>query len=343
MKALMYMGPNNMPLTEVDEPEPKEYEVKIKVHYCGICGSDIHGYTGASGRKIPPMIMGHELSGQVVATGKKVAKFGPGDRVAVQPVMYCGACEFCRSGNMNICKNRRGLGVLDVNGAFTEYLCMEEKYVYLLPDSVSDYAGAVLEPLSVAYHAVGHVASYEGKTVLIAGAGTIGFLILKLVLARGAKAAIVTDLSGERLLRAQKAGASLVVNPAKESLDEKLKAAGLRDEIDIAIECVGVTQTAQQTVEFVKIKGTVIWVGNADKLVTVNMQQVVTREVSVLGTYAFTENDFAAALKMLADGVIHVDDVVTDVVAMEDTEKKIAALSAGACPGDLKVLVKVGG
>lgn len=288
------------------------------------------------------MIMGHELSGEVAAVGEKVTGFFVGDRVAVQPVMYCGTCEYCRSGNMNICKNRRGLGVLDVNGAFTEYLCMEEKYVYPLPDSVSDYAGAVLEPLSVAYHAVGHVASYEGKNVLIAGAGTIGFLILKLVLARGAKTAVVTDLSQEKLLRAKKAGAALVVNPSVQSLDEELKAAGLRDEIDVAIECVGVTPTANQTIEFVKIKGTVIWVGNAEKLVTINMQQLVTREVSVFGTYAFTETDFASALKLLADGVIHVDDVVTDVVSMEDTEKKIASLAGGACSGDLKVLVKVG-
>lgn len=155
MKALVYEGPHNMPICDYPMCYPEAGQVKIKVKYCGICGSDLHGYTGASGRKIPPMVMGHEFSGVVTELGEGVTKFKVGDRVSVLPVEYCCECEFCKRGAVNICANRRNLGVLDVDGAFTEYICMNEKFVYALPDSVSDKEGALLEPLSVAHHAVG--------------------------------------------------------------------------------------------------------------------------------------------------------------------------------------------
>ena len=340
MKALMYQGARDMPLVDIPEPEPGENEVKISVSYCGICGSDIHGYTGESGRKIPPMIMGHEFSGRVTALGEKVTKFRVGDRVTVQPVMFCGTCEFCRAGNMNICKNRRGLGVLDVNGAFTEYICVEEQYVYLLPDHVDDYAGAMLEPLSVAYHAVKHIQPVGDKNIFIAGTGTIGLLILKLVRAFGAGRIVVTDLSDDRLSLAEKLGADITINPSKEDVALRLRQEGLTEQIDLAIECVGASSTAQQTVECVKIKGMVLWVGNAAKMIQVNMQQIVTRELTVKGTYAFTETDFKNALGLLAEEKIKVSDLITRIVPLEQTEEAMQSLLDHSAD-DIKILVKV--
>lgn len=342
MKALMYEGPRRMPVVDIEEPFPKDNEVKIRVKYCGICGSDLHGYTGESGRKIPPMIMGHEFSGVVAEVGTAVTKFQVGDRVAVQPVKYCGECEFCRNGSVNICENRRGLGVLDVNGAFTEYICIEEQYVYRLADTVSDEEGAVLEPLSVAYHAVGLAKPIEGKNVLIAGTGTIGLLILMLVKAGGAKNIIVTDLSADRRALAKRFGADYAIDPVHEDMHQILVDAGLRDHIDVAIECVGATPTCQQTVQYVKIQGRIIWVGNAAQMVTVNMQQIVTREVSIQGTYAFTEEDFAGALRLLEQKAIPAAEIATRIVPLRDAAAAFEELISGKSR-DIKVLVDVNG
>ncbi len=342
MKALVYEGPRQMPFRDYPECTPKAGEVKIKVKYCGICGSDLHGYTGASGRKIPPMIMGHEFSGVVTELGEGVRNFKVGDRVSVLPVEYCGTCEFCRRGSVNICANRRNLGVLDVDGAFTEYICMNEKFVYALADNVTDEEGALLEPLSVAHHAVGRAQPIEGCNVLIAGTGTIGLLILMLVKANNPAKIVVTDLSDDRLALARKFGADITVNPAQQDLDQALREAGIRDNVHIAIECVGATPTCQQTVDYVKIQGRIVWVGNAAKMVTVNMQSIVTRELSIFGTYAFTDQDFAGALKLLEEKKIPAQEIVSRIIPFEKTTEVFEDLTQGRSR-DIKVLVDVNG
>lgn len=342
MKALVYEGPHQMNFHDYPECFPKKGEVKIRVKYCGICGSDLHGYTGASGRKIPPMIMGHEFSGVVTELGEGVTKFRVGDRVSVLPVRYCGECEFCRRGSVNICANRENLGVLDVDGAFTEYICMDEKFVYGLADTVSDQEGALLEPLSVACHAVSLAQPLEGRNVLIAGTGTIGLLILMLVKASNPKHIVVTDLSEDRLALARKFGATVTVNPAKQDLGEALEAAGIRRDIEVAIECVGATPTCQQTVDYVKIQGRIVWVGNAAKMVNINMQNIVTQELKVFGSYAFTDKDFAHALKMLEEKRIPAGQIITRVVPFDKTTETFEELVKS--PGkDIKVLVDVNG
>lgn len=342
MKALMYEGPRQMPLVEIPEPSPLAGEVKIQVRYCGICGSDLHGYTGESGRKIPPMIMGHEFSGVITEIGSGVTRFRPGDRVAVQPVKYCGHCSFCERGNVNVCENRRGLGVLDENGAFTEYICVEEPYVYPLADSVSDKEGALLEPLSVACHALRLAGSVKEKTVLVAGTGTIGLLLVMLLKAEGAGMILVTGRRENRLALARRFGADLAVNTRTEALSEALASAGLENGVDLAFECAGTTATCQQTVESVRIQGTMIWVGNADKLVTVNMQQIVTRELSIQGTYAFLEEDFSGALRLLERRAIPVLEIVTRVVPFDQVSAVFEELAQGG-GNDVKVLVAVNG
>lgn len=342
MKALVYEGPNQMTVHEYPECFPKEGQVKIRVKYCGICGSDLHGFTGASGRKIPPMVMGHEFSGVVTELGPGVKKFKVGDRVSVLPVEYCGQCEFCKRGSVNICANRRNLGVLDVDGAFTEYICMNEKFVYALADNVSDEEGALLEPLSVAYHAVGLAQPIEGNNVLIAGTGTIGLLILMLVKANHPDKIIVTDLSEERLALARKFGADITVNPAKENLGQALEKAGIRHNVHVAIECVGASPTAQQTVDYVKIQGRIVWVGNAAKMIQVNMQNIVTQELKIAGSYAFTDKDFEGALKMLEEKRIPAKEIITRIVPFDETTQTFRELVQN--PGsDIKVLVDVNG
>lgn len=327
MKALVYEGPWTMPVRDIPEPEPKEGEVKIRVKICGICGSDIHGFTGASGRKIPPMIMGHEFSGTVVSVGAGVKRVTPGARVSVLPYSACGECELCKAGFPNICPNRQNLGVLDVDGAFTQYICVDEKLCYILPESVSFEAGAILEPMAVAHHAVQAAKPLEGKTVLLVGAGTIGQLILKLLVLEKPAAVVVSDISESNLALAEKNGATVILNTNKQDAGKVLAAAGLASGVDVAIEAVGATPTVQQTVDFVKNRGRIVWVGNADKMVTVNMQSIVTRELHLRGSYAFTDEDFRACLDLLASHAVDPFDLITDTIGFGDVTPMMTAMA----------------
>lgn len=327
MRALEYQGPWKMPEVDIPEPVPGSHEVKIRVKYCGICGSDIHGFTGASGRKIPPMIMGHEFSGTIEEVGSDVRKLRPGMRVTVLPYSACGTCELCESGYPNLCRSRRNLGVLDVNGAFTQFICVDEDLVYVLPDTVSDITGAILEPLSVAHHAVEAAKPLNGKNVLLVGAGAIGQLILKLIRLESPATIVVSDASDAHLALARANGADVTVNPATGSLDETLQKAGLRDSIDVAIEAVGITPTVQQTVDFVKNCGRIVWVGNADKMVSINMQSIVTREIHLEGSYAFTADDFSACLELLSSHKVDPMDIVTSVITFDEVTDMMTAMA----------------
>ena len=185
MKALVYEGPWQMPVRDVAEPQPGANEVVVAVKAVGVCGSDVHGYTGSTGRRIAPMIMGHEFTGVVSAVGNGVTRSKVGDRVVVQPLTTCGVCANCRAGMSNVCTNRTGLGMMDVDGAWADAVRVPVNQLYTLPPEVSWEQGSLVEPLSVALHAINITPIVLGDTVVIFGAGTIGLFAL---LARGSRA-----------------------------------------------------------------------------------------------------------------------------------------------------------
>ena len=341
MKAWMYEGPWQMRVVDVPEPSPAADEVKIRVKYCGICGSDIHGYTGASGRKIPPMIMGHEFSGTVAETGSDVRGFAPGQRVVVLPVESCHQCEMCRQGKPHLCRNRRGLGVLDVDGAFTQYICVKAEYVYPLPETVSDLDAALLEPLAVAYHAVSEARPVAGKNVLLVGADTIGELILQCLSLEKPAAVVVSDLSEAHRAAALQNGATAAIDPAAGDLEGQLEALGLRDRIDVAMEAVGASATVQQTIDLTAAGGRVVWVGNAAKMVDVGMQSIVTREISIRGSYAYTPEDFAACIDLLAQGKLPVRKIVSDVIPFQEIDAVMNKMATKELE-PLKIVAEIG-
>ncbi|HEX7594503.1 MAG TPA: alcohol dehydrogenase catalytic domain-containing protein, partial [Anaerolineae bacterium] len=199
MKALVYEGAWQMPLRQIDSPKPISPEdVVVAVHTVGICGSDVHGFKGTTGRRKPPIVMGHEFSGTVAATGAGVTDFKIGERVVVQPLLTCGDCENCRAGLPNICLNRSGLGV-NLNGAYAEAVRVAQKMVYHLPAAMTWEQGAMVEPLAVAMHAVNLLPLRLMETVVIIGSGTIGLLAILAARLKGAGKIIVTDLSAHRL------------------------------------------------------------------------------------------------------------------------------------------------
>ncbi|NLM47974.1 MAG: alcohol dehydrogenase catalytic domain-containing protein [Epulopiscium sp.] len=339
MKALVYYGPKDLRLTDVDDLKVRKGEVLLKIKSCGICGSDVHGYLGITGRRIPPMIMGHEFAGEVVELGEDThLGYKPGDRVTVQPVNFCGECENCKKGYTNVCTNKRFYGVLDVNGAFAEYLCVPEKLLYPLPDHISYSIGALIEPLAVAYCGVKKAGDLAGKNVLIVGGGTIGQLVLSVVKTMKPKAIIMSDLSDFRLECAKQLGATHTINPKNKNFVDEVKKALNGDLIDVALEAVGVASTVEQALSVLKNQGTCIWIGNNAKTVEVNMQDVVTKELKILGSYIYTHEEFGETIDFLSKNDLALEKLISKEISIEEAAEMFEELLT-ATEKYLKVIV----
>lgn len=316
MKGLVYCGNEVLEWKEVQDVTPKDSEVKIKVKAAGICGSDVHGYQGITGRRIPPMIMGHEFSGSVVEVGKDVKTLEAGDRVAPYPVDYCGECPFCKIGDTQLCPNRRQFGVLTVDGAFAEYICVPEKVCYKINNNISYSAGSTIEPLAVAFRGVQNAGNLEGKNILIVGSGTIGLMVVACVKAQNPAKIIVSDLSNSRLNVAKKMGADIAINPSESDIKEIILANTDGLGVDFSFEAVGVTPTCVQTLENLRIGGKSVWFGQGKKIVEIGMLEIVTRELNVSGSFMYGIKEFEAAVDMLNQGKIDVEPLISKEVPM---------------------------
>src|SRR5882724_12116992 len=197
MKALLLSSYKNLELADLPAPTSAPDEVLIRVAACGICGSDVHGYDGSSGRRIPPLVMGHEAAGIVESVGANVNNFAPGDRVTFDSTVYCGACPICLRGDVNLCDARQVLGVSCGDyrraGAFAEYIAVPARILHRLPENLPFAEAAMLEAVAVAIHAVNLAQLQPADTALVIGAGTIGILVLQAVRAAGCKKVFVTD------------------------------------------------------------------------------------------------------------------------------------------------------
>ena len=263
----------SIPIPQLEKPD----DVILKVKTVGVCGSDLHGYTGQSGRRKPPMIMGHEATADVIALGSGVENLEIGDRVAIQPVQFCGYCSQCMAGNQNICENRSIMGVT-APGAYAEYVKWSGSSLYKLPETMDYEIGALAEPLCIALHAVGlaHIKPYD--TAYIVGAGTIGLLTLAVLRLTGVNCIIVSDTSDERLRVARDIGADVTLNPKTQNPREVVNQYTQGRGVDISFEAVGLSITAQQTLEVTRNQGQVIWIGNNQKMIEIYMQAIETRE-----------------------------------------------------------------
>jgi 2-desacetyl-2-hydroxyethyl bacteriochlorophyllide A dehydrogenase len=340
MKALVYYGPKDLRVAEVENVKPKKGEVLIKIKACGICGSDVHGYLGITGRRIAPMVMGHEFSGEVAELGEGLTLgYKVGDRVTVQPVDFCTECDNCKTGFTNVCTDKRFFGVLDVDGAFEEYLCVPEKLLYKLPDNISFSGGALIEALAVAYCGVKKAGNLEGKNVLVVGGGTIGQLVLSVVKTMNPKNIILSDLSDFRLETAKKLGATAVINPKDKNFVEEVKKALGGELIDVALEAVGIGPTVAQAMSVLKTQGTCVWVGNSAKTVELNMQDVVTKELKIFGTYIYTHEEFGETIDFLAKNDLDLSTLITKEISIEEAPEMFEELVT-ATEKYLKVVVK---
>jgi len=326
MKALRYLGPQKLLVQEQPEPAIKEDEVLIKIMASGICGSDVHGYLGLTGRRIAPMTMGHEFSGQIVKLGSKVTLFDLGVRVIVQPLNFCGKCVYCQQGNTNMCVNSKLFGVMAVDGAIAEYLAVPEKLLFTLPQKCSYEIGAMAEPFAVAYSAVKKAGDLKNKSILIVGAGTIGLCILQLVKLLNPKLIIVSDLSDHRLKVAAELGADRTINPKNQDYLELVKRFTDENMIDLSFEAVGLAAAANQSLKVLKKMGTSIWVGNSARDIEINMQDIVTSALKIFGTYIYTHKEFGEVIEIIGTGNLKTDKLISKIISLEESPEAFAEI-----------------
>lgn len=318
MKALVLTDYFHLELREVPTPKPGPDELLVRVHACGICGSDVHGFDGRTGRRKPPIIMGHEASGVVTQIGEEVTQFRPGDRVTFDSTVYCGRCAYCARGEVNLCDNRRVLGVscdeYRRDGAFADYVVVPERIVCKLPENVSYEQAAMIEPLSVALHAVDRAAPKIGETAIIFGGGMIGLLILQVLRLTGLQQIVVIEPDQNRRRMAEAFAADKVLPPDQWQ-------AALNGSVSIsaqlAFDAVGINETVQAAVNTVAKGGRVVLVGNLQPDVSMPLQKVVTRELTLLGSCA-SKRDYPRCLNLIAQQRIDVDPLISAVAPLEE-------------------------
>jgi L-iditol 2-dehydrogenase len=342
MKALLLTEYKKFELTDMPEPEVGADDVLVRVQACGICGSDIHGFDGSSGRRIPPLVMGHEAAGTVAAVGANVADFGEGDRVTFDSMISCGRCEYCDRGKYNLCDNRQVLGVscgdYRRHGAFAEFVVVPQHIVYALPEQLSFEHAAMVEPVSVAVHAANLARVSLGESAVVVGSGMIGLLVIQCLRLAGCGKIIAVDLSNERLALAQKLGADVAINAASTDVAVAVAAEVSSDGADLAVEAVGNTAAVRTAIAALRKGGRVVLVGNLAPQIDFDLQSVVTREISVLGSCA-SSGEYDVCIDLLASGKLDADPLITARSSLDEAASWFDRLYAQET-GLMKVIVQ---
>lgn len=314
MKALTLTAYNQFEFSDAPQPEIAENEVLIKVKACGICGSDIHGMDGSSGRRIPPIIMGHEAAGEIAEVGSGVTEWKQGDRVTFDSTVYCGECESCKNGQINLCPERNVLGVscddYRRHGAFAEYVKVPQHILYAIPDDVSYDHAAFAEPISIALHGVNRVPLKKGDSAVVIGAGLIGLLVVQALKAKGAGTVVAVDIDEKRLALAKELGADATLISGDDVPAQVAEIVGNPDGADVALEVVGFGPTIQLAINSVRKGGSIGCVGNLKAEVPFPLQAVVTRELSVFGSCA-SAGEYGEAVEAVASGAIKVEPLIS--------------------------------
>jgi L-iditol 2-dehydrogenase len=329
MKALVHTAPLRFEYTDVPKPEPTEDEVLVRVKAVGICGSDVHGYTGKTGRRIPPIVMGHEASGVVEARGAAARAFSPGDRVTFDSTVYCNRCAACREGRVNLCQTRKILGVstpaFRCQGAMAEYVVVPHWIIHRLPEGVSFEEAALIEPAGVGMHAARISDIDVNDVVLVIGAGQIGLFAMQAARIRGAATVVAVDVREERLAFARQLGADVVLNSAQGEPAEALRKAIGRPDADVVLEAVGMEQTVAMALNLVKLGGQVTLIGNVTPAVQVNLQQIVSKEVVIRGSAAIA-GEYPACLNYIAQGRLQAKPLISRIMPLAQGQAAFDAL-----------------
>jgi len=341
MNALVLSEYKHLEVTALPIPVPEPFEVLVQVAACGICGSDVHGYDGTSGRRIPPLVMGHEAAGTVAAVGSQVGGLAVGDRVTFDSTVYCGECAFCRKGEINLCDNRQVVGVSCGDyrraGAFAEYVAVPARIVYQLPENLGFTEAAMLEAVSVALHAVAVSKLKGGETALVIGAGMIGLLTLQAARVSGCSRVFVADIDATRLNSASELGADETVLASGPKLTQKILQLTEGRGVDVVLEAVGRDETIATAIDCVRKGGTVTLIGNITPQVNLPLQKVVSRQIRLQGSCA-SSGEYPEAMELMAAGKIRVGPLITAVAPLHDGPAWFDRLHSGE-PNLMKIVL----
>ena len=319
MKALVYDAKQDIAIQEMPEPFPAPGEVKIKVKYAGICGSDMAAWHGSLARIVKPVILCHEFVGEIVEVNQPVKALKPGDRVVVEPLISCGKCEACRSGHYHVCRSL-GLYGLDANGGFAKYVCVASQKVTVIPDELSFERVALIEPLAVAVHMVRRSEMKIGDIVAIYGAGPIGMLIAMVARKAGAGKIVISDINPYRLQMAEDLGFEVI--DATEAKPEDYYAAYGPEGCDVAFEAAATSQTMCNAINYTKCRGTVLNGGVFKKDPTVCLQNALFKEINLIGSRVYNYKDYEAALLLLKQDNMPVEKLISRVLPLDELIEK---------------------
>ncbi|MDO5524420.1 MAG: galactitol-1-phosphate 5-dehydrogenase [Bacteroidia bacterium] len=321
MKALVL--DNYMELNYRDFPDPQieAHEVLIRVKACGICGSDVHGMDGSTGRRKPPLVMGHEAAGVIAEAGSAVSGWKAGDRVTFDSTIYPLDDWYTRKGNYNLSDNRKVLGVspgdYKKHGAFAEFVSVPAHILYRIPDNVSFEHAAMAEPVAVALHAVNISSIRMGQSAVVIGTGTIGLFVVNLLKIAGIHPIIAIDLDEKKLELARVFGATHALNSSDENITEKIQQLTKNRKADVAFEAVGISETVNLCINSLRKGGKAVLIGNLSPEVTIPLQKIVTTELSLLGSCAIN-GEYETVLDLMSSGKINVEKMISATAPLSE-------------------------
>lgn len=315
MRQVVLEKPRQIRLREVPVPVPNKGEVLVRVRACGICGSDILSFEGAHPFVNYPIVQGHEFSGEVAEVGEEVEVLKKGDRVVVQPSVYCGKCNQCLRGRYNICDELKVLGRRE-DGAFAEYVCANAIMAYKMPSRMSYEDGALVEPAAVAVHAIRRSNLKLGDSVVILGAGPIGLMLLQCCKAAGARSVAITDMAKSRLQIAGRLGADITIDIAAKDPVSIIESQYGKDGVDLVFEAVGAKVTIDNAIRIARKGAEIVIVGQAGEI-PVNAGLILRNELLVSGTLMYGHQDFPRAITLISQGRVKTSDLITHRFSLE--------------------------
>ena len=333
MKAARWYGPKDIRIEDVEIPKVKSGQVKIKVEWCGICGSDLHEFMVGpifipTGKKHPltkmeaPIIMGHEFAGEVVEKADDVDNLNVGDKVALEPIVACGECSNCKKGYYNICEKLGFHGLAGGGGGLAEYTTFAAEFVHKLPQGVSTKEGALIEPIAVAVHSLRRADFLQGETAIVTGAGPIGLSTILSLKAAGAQQVISVEIADARKKFALEFGADYVFDPNEVNVIEEVNKLTDNKGVDVGFETTGVQAGFETAVAATARRGRIVVTSIWEEAVEFNLNNLVLTEKEIKGTIAYSKGVFPAVISLIQDGRIKASKMITEEIKLADLVDK---------------------
>ncbi len=317
MKQQVMTAPHEISFREIPIPHPEKNQVLVKIKRIGVCGSDIHVYHGTHPFTSYPITQGHELSAQVAELGEGVTGFTVGQKVTIEPQVYCGECYPCTHGKYNLCEHLKVMG-FQTTGTASEYFAVDASKVTALPENLTYNEGAMIEPLAVTVHAAKRFGELKGAKVAILGCGPIGILLAQSCKALGAKEVMITDISDYRLQLAKTCGADYTVNTKTKDFGEAMVEAFGPDKADAIYDCAGNDTTMGQAIQYARKGSTIILVAVFGKLAAVDLAVLNDHELDLNTSMMYRHEDYVEAIRLVSEGKIHLKPLMSKHFAFED-------------------------